>query len=149
VKVYMSFLVESDVGHDYHIHTGASDPTLNDRCGVIGSHFAPEDGIGPDENGVPYGSKINISYLVSMRFNLRTNFLGNHRAEVGDLSGKHGQVFHNQRSEYTDPQVQLSGPFSILGRSIAVHSMDGSVLDCCTIGVVPLNSNQVLYFLKS
>jgi hypothetical protein len=57
-------------------------------------------------------------------------------AEVGDLSGKHGLMVTGQPTTYYDGQVQLTGPFSVVGRSVVVHSAVGATrIGCCTIGM--------------
>lgn len=46
--------------------------------------------------------------------------------EIGDLSGKFGSLAgeNNFNREYTDPNIPLFGPFSIIGRSIVIHRDD-------------------------
>ncbi|XP_014672242.1 PREDICTED: uncharacterized protein LOC106812783 [Priapulus caudatus] len=66
------------------------------------------------------------------------------RCEVGDLVGKHGAIDvppHGQRIKYlfTDPQLPLSGPQSVVSRSIVVHAPQGGAarLACADILEVP------------
>ena len=46
--------------------------------------------------------------------------------EIGDLSGKFGGLsgLDEISAEYTDPNVPLFGPFSVIGRSIVIHEDD-------------------------
>ncbi|XP_034454481.1 uncharacterized protein cusr isoform X2 [Hippoglossus hippoglossus] len=55
--------------------------------------------------------------------------------EVGDISGKFGMLNGLSQSEalYEDPDVQLTGPYSILGRSLVVHYANGSRMRCADI----------------
>ena len=55
--------------------------------------------------------------------------------EIGDLSGKFGGLSGRDQisAVYTDPNIPLFGPFSILGRSIVIHRPDGSRWICSNI----------------
>nr|XP_019939395.1 PREDICTED: uncharacterized protein LOC109627343 [Paralichthys olivaceus] len=55
--------------------------------------------------------------------------------EVGDISGKFGMLNGLSQSEalYEDPNMQLSGPYSIAGRSLVVHYANGSRMRCADI----------------
>lgn len=61
--------------------------------------------------------------------------------EIGDLSGKHGpltQYFgagHDDHylGSFTDNQLPMSGPNSIIGRSIVIHKNDGKRWVCASI----------------
>lgn len=58
------------------------------------------------------------------------------RCEAGDLTGKFGPLMQHNNLDVTDTtgQLTLSGPQSILGRSVVVHSsVDGSNFECGTI----------------
>uniref|UniRef100_A0A4W6DEU8 Superoxide dismutase copper/zinc binding domain-containing protein n=1 Tax=Lates calcarifer TaxID=8187 RepID=A0A4W6DEU8_LATCA len=48
--------------------------------------------------------------------------------EIGDISGKFGMLTGLDQSEavYMDPDMPLTGPYSIVGRSIVVHRTNGS-----------------------
>ena len=62
-----------------------------------------------------------------------------HRCEVGDLSGKFGPIMPHVDLDVVDStgNLSLSGPLSIVGRSIVVHSsVDGSNFECGTIQLV-------------
>lgn len=47
--------------------------------------------------------------------------------EIGDLSGKFGGLsgLNQLEAVYTDPNIPLFGPFSVIGRSIVIHMADG------------------------
>ena len=58
------------------------------------------------------------------------------RCEAGDLAGKFGPLVQHDNLDVVDStgQLTLSGPLSILGRSVVVHSsVDGSNFECGTI----------------
>ena len=58
------------------------------------------------------------------------------RCEAGDLAGKFGPLVQHNNLDVVDStgQLALSGPLSILGRSVVVHSsVDGSNFECGTI----------------
>ena len=58
------------------------------------------------------------------------------RCEAGDLAGKFGPLMQHNNLDVTDTtgQLALSGPQSILGRSVVVHSsVDGRNFECGTI----------------
>ncbi|KAM8879791.1 uncharacterized protein cusr [Spinachia spinachia] len=52
--------------------------------------------------------------------------------EIGDIGGKFGTLNGLNQSEavYMDPDMPLTGPYSIVGRSIVVHYTNGSRLRC-------------------
>ncbi|XP_068583873.1 uncharacterized protein cusr [Cebidichthys violaceus] len=56
--------------------------------------------------------------------------------EIGDLSGKFGTLNGLNQSDvvYMDPDIPLTGPYSIVGRSLVVHySTNGSRMRCANI----------------
>ncbi|XP_035493913.1 uncharacterized protein cusr [Scophthalmus maximus] len=55
--------------------------------------------------------------------------------EDGDISGKFGMLNGLSQSEaiYMDPDMQLTGPNSIVGRSLVVHYANGSRMRCADI----------------
>lgn len=119
VEIYTNvagfYFDESEEGeHNFHIHQhGTTDASK------AGAHFKyvlylsfqlitnflrrPFDGIGPDANGIAFPTYGII--------------------EIGDLSGKHGKLQPRKLKRFVDNQVRLSGPFSVLGRSIVIHNL--------------------------
>ncbi|KAG7486314.1 Xaa-Pro aminopeptidase 1 [Solea senegalensis] len=55
--------------------------------------------------------------------------------EIGDISGKFGMLDGLSHSEalYMDNDIQLTGPYSIVGRSLVVHYANGSRMRCADI----------------
>ena len=55
--------------------------------------------------------------------------------EIGDLSGKFGGLagLDELSAVYTDPNIPLFGPFSVIGRSIVIHRPDGSRWLCSDV----------------
>lgn len=55
--------------------------------------------------------------------------------EIGDISGKFGLLsdLNQLQAVYMDPDMPLTGPLSIVGRSIVVHYSNGSRLQCTDI----------------
>nr|XP_033772916.1 uncharacterized protein LOC117346857 [Geotrypetes seraphini] len=55
--------------------------------------------------------------------------------EVGDISGKFGMLTGKNflLEDYIDPGLPLSGPYSILGRSLVIHYINGSRMQCSNI----------------
>lgn len=48
--------------------------------------------------------------------------------EIGDISGKFGMLsgLNQSQAVYLDPSLPLTGPYSIVGRSLVVHYLNGS-----------------------
>lgn len=55
--------------------------------------------------------------------------------EIGDISGKFGMLNGLSQSQalYMDPDMPLTGPYSIVGRSLVVHYSNGSRMWCADI----------------
>nr|XP_020476681.1 uncharacterized protein LOC109972288 [Monopterus albus] len=55
--------------------------------------------------------------------------------EIGDISGKFGTLNGLNQSEavYMDPDMPLTGPYSIMGRSLVIHYTNGSRMKCANI----------------
>ncbi|KAK9539887.1 hypothetical protein VZT92_002373 [Zoarces viviparus] len=55
--------------------------------------------------------------------------------EIGDLGGKFGTLNGLNQSEvvYMDPDMPLTGPYSIVGRSLVIHYSNGSRMRCANI----------------
>lgn len=56
--------------------------------------------------------------------------------QIGDLSGKHGGLANKSEIDefYTDLYLPLFGKHSIVGRSVVIHTQDGSRWICSNIG---------------
>ncbi|XP_043970458.1 xaa-Pro aminopeptidase 1 isoform X1 [Gambusia affinis] len=55
--------------------------------------------------------------------------------EIGDISGKFGMLTGQNDFEafFMDPNMPLTGPYSIMGRSVVVHYTNGSRMVCANI----------------
>jgi len=75
---------------------------------------------------------------------------GSSRARIGDLSGTFGKLPGNMAGPitYNAAQINLHGPFSVMGRSVVIYSTKGTPIACCNIGAGPIGStvNKVDYF---
>merc|ERR1711991_784984 len=113
-----TFADEAEQGaHNYHVHDFGHTLAGADGCvpDITGGHWKPDDGVGPSSGGTRWSDS-------------------NDRAEIGDFSGKHGKLMHGMTHNYTDSQIHLTGPFSVLGRSVVIHStVDGARIACCNI----------------
>ncbi|XP_052772106.1 uncharacterized protein LOC128211398 isoform X2 [Mya arenaria] len=114
------------INHNWHIHEtplGADFLSPNARCQSAGGHYNP------------YKVDLNGDYMT------HCNNENHFRCELGDLSGKHGKI--NVRSSsggkmkyfFSDMQLPLSGPQSIIGKSITIHDANsaGERLSCANI----------------
>jgi len=95
---------------------------------IYGSGGVPDDFIGPSSSAYSLGN---------MAFN---GVAGSSRARIGDLSGKWGRLkgVMTDPFSFVDSQVNLAGPYSVVGRSVVVMSVAGTPLACCTIGFGPV-----------
>eukprot|EP00050_Salpingoeca_kvevrii_P016701 m.57838 g.57838 ORF g.57838 m.57838 type:complete len:744 (+) comp7106_c0_seq1:171-2402(+) len=122
VDLYYTDGSAATTGHTWHVHTDAGAGS-GSACSVTGGHYNPY--------GVCTASSCNYATACGP---LDQQFA----CEVGDLAGKHGTITigATQGSAavmFTDLLLPLSGPDSIVGRSITVHS--GSTrLSCGTVG---------------
>ncbi|XP_054897065.1 uncharacterized protein LOC129366945 [Poeciliopsis prolifica] len=55
--------------------------------------------------------------------------------EIGDISGKFGMLTGQNEFEaiYMDPNMPLTGPYSIMGRSVVIHYTNGSRMVCADV----------------
>ncbi|XP_013415688.1 uncharacterized protein LOC106177466 isoform X1 [Lingula anatina] len=98
--------------HNWHVHESkvGSDGTvaLDKRCKSVGPHYNP------------YRVNTTGSYSSDCSF---SNPL---RCEMGDISGKQGQYdIGSGRVLFNDIDLPLHGKFSVIGRSITVHTENG------------------------
>ena len=118
------------VNHKWHVHqykVGNDSDANSDRCMSVSGHYNP---YGVDLTG-NYGTECSSGNPL--------------RCEVGDLSGKHGKLSVRsatngmQRAFFTDVDLPLSGPLSIVGKSVVIHEANngGGRLSCANIYEVP------------
>lgn len=110
-------------GHNWHVHQkviGDDMVVESGRCISVGGHYNPYE----------VDLKGDYSSVCSS-----TN---QYRCEVGDMSGKHGQLSvraptgSKEKAFFTDMQLPLSGPQSILTRAIVIHvANSGAGRDAC------------------
>ncbi|XP_077129786.1 uncharacterized protein LOC143785026 [Ranitomeya variabilis] len=113
-SVQISFSGLQNLAGGFHIHLLPVNGALNNPCSsaLIRGHFNP---FGIDmSTSPPAGNGTDDEY------------------EVGDISGRRGSL-HDQENvtkQYTDMNFPLSGPHSILGRSLVIHYSNGSRMQC-------------------
>jgi len=98
---------------EYHVHQfPLDDSNPNGPCSVqaVGGHFNPNNGVVPCNPAAP------------------------NTCEVGDLSGKFGVLPTSVVDlTFVDPTLSLSGPNSIVGKSLVVHDAGGNRWICASI----------------
>jgi hypothetical protein len=108
---------------EYHVHEFAVDSaSLNGPCSVqsVGGHYNP---LNKPLCNFKEGALVDPTAV---------NNRGD--CELGDLSGKFGLLPSSGFIQsYSDDFLPLSGPYSILGRSVVVHDMQGLRWVCATI----------------
>jgi len=90
----------------FHIHKFPVPPRLNHDdlpCGQTGSHYNP---FRVDKSGSP-----------------PTGHSSSDKYEVGDLSGKYGNLQNRTwvKGTFVDPSLRLFGRWSVIGRSVVIH----------------------------
>lgn len=114
------------VNHNWHVHEhqmGDDMLVQSNRCQSVGAHFNP------------YGVFLQGDY------NSQCSPSNPFRCELGDLSGKHGKLTIRtdtgkaKKYFFTDYQLPLMGPQSILGKSITIHDANsgGGRLACADV----------------
>ena len=102
------------LGQQFHVHVSPTQRSSADPCGpaATGGHFNPLN--------VPAGACSPATPNL---------------CEMGDLSGKHGELLNLVTADWTkyDSYLPLSGTNSIIGRSVVIHKPDGSRWVCADI----------------
>lgn len=116
---------EETANHNFHIHVdrvGSDFDADTGRCKNVLGHFNPYS---VDLEG-DYATQCNPDNQL--------------RCEVGDLSKKHGKISISRfgqrlKSFFTDWQLPLAGPNSVVGRSITVHDPESGAgrLACANV----------------
>ncbi|XP_033756043.1 uncharacterized protein LOC117338803 isoform X2 [Pecten maximus] len=128
----------STANHNWHIHVDrineAFGMDVSQRCLSVGGHYNP--------------------YSVDLGGDYSTQCSPNNplRCEVGDLSGKHGKLGvrtpgrGKSRMFFTDVDLPLSGPNSVLGRSIVIHNADSGAprLACANLYNTPARLTKIM-----
>ena len=96
--------------HKYHVHTLYDFSYSNGDCNNNGGHYHPTTGV-PCLTPNLDGNVCEIGYL-------------NNKLGKLELSGNSGALTQ------TDNWLPLSGEYSILGKSITIHNVDGSRMSC-------------------
>ena len=113
VTVSLAGLGERAVGYHVHEYPVGPGDSGSDRCAseFTGGHWNP------------FGIGNNPAAITSDEY------------EIGDLSGKFGNLsgLDDISDVYSDPNIPLSGPNSILGRSIVIHYPNGSRWLCSDV----------------
>jgi len=130
VQLGLSNSSKISTGHKYHVHLNAVEN--ENSCDGIEGHYDPFEVKGDD-----YETKCSQN---------STQF-----CEVGDLSKKHGLVTINDEFDwqfYNDKNLPLSGPNTIIGRSIRIHAK-GEVTDHCATILPPIDKTFTICFQDS
>ena len=133
---YAAGALTPTIGHDWHIHqlrVGDDMMASTGRCSSVSGHYNP------------YDVFLNGDY--STACNPSNQF----RCELGDLVGKHGQLnirtvtSGSQKYFFTDMQLPLSGPQSVIGKSVVIHDANsgGGRLACANIYAKPMRKAAV------
>ncbi|XP_060076592.1 uncharacterized protein LOC132556215 isoform X2 [Ylistrum balloti] len=131
------------VNHNWHIHVSrineAFGMNVSQRCSSVGGHYNP------------------YSVDLTGNYNTQCNPNSQLRCELGDLSGKHGKLNvrtssgGKSRMFFTDVDLPLSGPNSVLGRSIVIHDVNSGParLACANLYNTPVRSTKIENWSKS
>ncbi|XP_047435591.1 uncharacterized protein cusr [Mugil cephalus] len=108
---------------------------LNNQAGGYHVHILPliPGTIDPcsDANILGHYNPLNVNITLSPPPGVGTV----DQYEIGDISGKFGTLAgrNSLNDSYMDPDMPLTGPYSIVGRSVVVHFTNGSRLRCSNI----------------
>ncbi|TSK67259.1 Cell surface Cu-only superoxide dismutase 5 [Bagarius yarrelli] len=118
-----------------HIHVSLT--CLDDKAGGYHIHLLPI------KSGLEACSNENVKgHFNPFGVNISTSPTpGNgtvDQYEIGDISGKFGSLVNQNQFEnhYRDSNMPLSGPNSIIGRSLVIHYRNGSRMQCADITAV-------------
>jgi len=130
----IAFLTAGDIALN-HIWWISESGGMRPFCPANGSIYTPKDYWGPDPSQPG-----------------ATRYAGSASGTIGagDMVAKYGLMRGNivNNAVNADAQLQLSGPFSVMGRGIAVLMQDGAV-SCCTILEIPtglINTSATVTF---
>ena len=123
---YGSMSTSQTTGHKWHVHQlpmGDDMMSASERCMSVKGHYNP--------------------YVVDLAgdYSSMCSNENHFRCELGDLAGKHGKINIRttmgkaQKYFFSDMQLPLSGPQSIIGKSIVIHDANSgsSRLSCANI----------------
>jgi len=117
VAINLNMKNKSEVSnnHKFHVHVKPISPV--EGCAEAKGHYNP------------FGAAIGTSAYKQCT---KSNTLA---CELGDLSKKYGLLHLNAPAYYNDINLPLTGPNSIIGRSIVIHSKNNgaSRYDCANI----------------
>lgn len=113
----VSLMNLGSIAGGYHVHLLPIKPDSKDPCSNanIQGHFNP---LGWNTSNSPAPGAGTVDQY-----------------EIGDISGKFGMLngLKQLQAVYMDPDMPLSGPYSVVGRSIVVHYSNGSRMRCANI----------------
>ncbi|KAM4595783.1 uncharacterized protein V3H82_003179 [Fundulus diaphanus] len=116
-KINVSLTNLQSLAGGYHVHilpiiVGSRDPCSN--ANILG-HFNP------------------LNWNISNSPSAGTGTVDQY--EIGDISGKFGMLTNQTdfNAVYQDPNMPLTGPYSIVGRSVVVHYTNGSRMRCANV----------------
>jgi len=111
--------------HNWHVHTLPIDQTRDPavQCLSIwaGPHYDPFNARPPSLTDAEYNQNCTQSTPLG--------------CEAGDLAGKFGPLDSGGQINVVDTtgQLVLDGRYSIIGRSVVIHAVDGTNFECGTI----------------
>ncbi|XP_035258529.1 uncharacterized protein cusr [Anguilla anguilla] len=118
---------------------------LASRAGGYHVHVLPiKNGSNPCSNENILGHFNPLSINASMSPAPGTGSVDQY--EIGDISGKFGLLTNLDKKQelYMDSNMPLSGPNSIVGRSVVIHYTNGSRMQCANISAVNASAGQLV-----
>ncbi|KAM4023634.1 uncharacterized protein ACNLHF_026769, partial [Anomaloglossus baeobatrachus] len=116
-SVVISFRGLRGLAGGFHIHLLPVNGALDNPCSnaLIRGHFNP--------------------FSVNMSTSPAAGNGTDDEYEVGDISGRRGSLYNqdNVTKQYTDMNFPLSGPHAILGRSLVIHYLNSSRMQCASL----------------